>query len=374
MTITQLSYIIALDRYRHYINAAKHLEVSQPALTSQIQKLENELEVKLFDRNKKPLEPTEVGEKIIAQARLITQEIDKIYELAHQSRGQPLGDLCLGCAPSLAPFLIPYFVRPFQESNPEVGLEIRELSTREILQELNYNNLDAGLLETPQLQQKHFRTMPLFRERLFLYLSPQHPLYERSNVKLEDLDDTERSMLNDAESFWEDVMRLATPVQDNATKPFYFESNSLSSLKWIVDRHGGFTILPELALQELPPRADQMLKRFDGHQPKREISLVTHRAFLKQHLLEELRKVIQDNLPEQLIYIPPSAQNEPGSAEEPPAPYTSAPAAIANVPRTLPPSLETPAEPYSASADTDSSDGEDAAQHTEAPEETPPDA
>ena len=156
MTIQQLEYVVALDTHRHFVQAADHCFVTQPTLTMQVQKLEQEIGITLFDRSKKPLEPTKAGAPIIAKIRSILLEINQLKSFVYNEKESLEGTYRLGIIPTVSPYLLPLFLQDFTTKYPEVNLQIREIQTAQIIDALKQGTLDIGILATPLMDQ-HFR-------------------------------------------------------------------------------------------------------------------------------------------------------------------------------------------------------------------------
>ncbi len=178
MTLTQLAYAVAVDTYRHFGRAAEHCHVSQPTLSMQLQKLEEELGVQLFDRSRKPILPTPIGERILAQARVILRECERLYELLNEDLEAVRGELKLGVIPTLSPYLLPLVTRPLQERYPELTVQVEELTTEQILEALATDRLDAGLIATEE-GRPGLRRRALFREPLWRTWAPTIPCWPK---------------------------------------------------------------------------------------------------------------------------------------------------------------------------------------------------
>ncbi|SIT94556.1 hydrogen peroxide-inducible genes activator [Pontibacter indicus] len=297
MTLVQLEYLLAVDTHRHFATAAEHCFVTQPTLSMQLQKLEEELGVQVFDRSRVPVRPTEVGKEVIAQARIVVAEAKKIKEIVQSQRQELSGELRIGIIPTLAPYLIPLFVTSFMAKYPDVRLVVQELLTEEIVQKLNYELLDVGLLVTP-LDDKSIKELPLFYEAFVAYINPQHPLASSETIGPEQLDLDELWVLSEGHCFRSQVLNIcnrggsATP-----TGLFDYKSGSLETLKRIVETQRGLTLLPELSVLDMPEEKQSLVHTFREPQPQREVSLVVHRSYLKKRLIEALQQEIVAAIP-----------------------------------------------------------------------------
>jgi LysR family hydrogen peroxide-inducible transcriptional activator len=304
ITLIQLSYIVAVHQTRNFGLAAKRCFVSQPTLSMQIQKVEEEMEVILFDRSKKPVEPTAIGIKLIQQAQTILQEFSRLQEIVQSERGEIEGKFSLGVIPTLAPYLLPIFLEEFVRQYPKVHLVIEELQTRQIVEKLGDDLLDAGILVTP-LKNKQILESPLFHEPFVIYLSPRHPLYSHKNVSAEDLNLDDIWLLNEGHCFRDQVLEICKRAKATQKSPVHqnliFESGNLETLKGLVDQNFGYTLLPYLATLKIPEaEKKKKLKPFKSPIPNREVSLVYSRSFLKQGIIEALGAMIKKCIPREL--------------------------------------------------------------------------
>lgn len=307
ITLTQLEYIVEVAKKQSFGLAAQSCFVTQPTISMQISKLEGELDVILFDRTKKPVEPTPIGRKIIHQARMALQEVSRIEELVHTEKGEIEGELKLGVIPTLAPYLLPLFLETFVKKYPNVDLIIEELQTQSIIDKLKEDSLDAGILVTP-LKMKGIMEKHLFYEPFTVYLTSQHPLHKLANVSEKDLSLSDIWLLHEGHCFREQAMDLCKKrkMAGSEHKNLVFESGNLETLKRLVDKKFGYTLLPYLATMDMSPReAKKKLRFFKSPAPTREVSIVTSRSFLKQGIIDALYKDILASLPEELKQKPP---------------------------------------------------------------------
>ncbi|MGB3183879.1 MAG: LysR substrate-binding domain-containing protein [Cyclobacteriaceae bacterium] len=296
MTITQLEYIIAVDTHRHFARAAEASFVTQPTLSMQIQKLEQELGVTIFDRSRQPVVPTDIGRRVIVQARQIVSESRKIKEIIEDEKKEVAGELRLGIIPTLAPYLLPLFIVSFIEKYPKVRIQVEELLTEQILIRLKQDQLDIGLMVTPSGDAGVIE-QPIFYEEFYAYLSPRHPAFGQKAIQAETLDADDIWLLTEGHCFREQVLNICGHQGAGAHGNFKYQSGSLEALRKIVDRQNGLTLLPELATMEMNDEAKTKLRPFTEPKPVREVSLVMHRSFLKRKLVEVLRQEIIESLP-----------------------------------------------------------------------------
>lgn len=297
MTFVQLEYIVAVDSFRHFASAATHCFVTQPTLSMQIQKLEQELGVKIFDRSKQPVIPTETGLEIITQARKILSEKNLLGEIVETRKGILTGELKIGIIPTLAPYLLPLFVQGFIRKYPKVKLVINEMMTDFIVSRLREGRIDVGLLVTP-LQEHGIREHVLFYEELMAYVSPKNEAYKKNYVLAQDIDPNKLWLLEEGHCFRSQIVNLCE--LHKASKEghqFEYEAGSIETLRRMVELNDGITILPELATMDLAGSQQQRLRRFRQPAPMREVSIAVHRDFVKKRLIEILKNEIIDSIP-----------------------------------------------------------------------------
>lgn len=298
MTIQQLEYLIAVDKHRHFGNAADSCFVTQPTLSAQLGKLEKELGVLLFDRSKMPVIPTEIGVQIIAQAKKVVSESKGILELVAQLKGDISGTLKLGIIPTLAPYLLHRFIRKFLNKYPNVKLEVQEMVTEEVVKKLKNDELDLGIIVTP-LDEGGIVEKPMFYEKFYAYFSKGHELLKNSEITPEQIKSDDLWILQQGHCFRDQVISFCDQSL-SGHKNFHYESGSLEGLRNMVNRYQGVTLLPELATFDLSEEEKSRLRPFKGTIPTREVSIILNRNFLKQKLVELLYKEITEAIPQEM--------------------------------------------------------------------------
>lgn len=295
MTIQQLEYLIAVDKYRHFGHAAESCFITQPTLSAQLGKLEKELGVLLFDRSKMPVIPTEIGIQIIRQAKRVVSESKGIFELVAQLKGDISGVIKLAIIPTLAPYLLHLFIRRFLEKYPNVKLDVQEMVTEEIIKKLKNDELDLGIVVTP-LHEPGIIEKTMFYEKFYAYLSKDHELLKDEFFNPEKVKKEDFWILQQGHCFRDQVINLCDQAL-SGHKNFHYESGSLEGLKNMVNRYQGVTLLPELATYELSDEEKMRLRPFAGKSPTREVSIILNRSFLKQKLVELLFQEITEAIP-----------------------------------------------------------------------------
>ena len=236
MTLIQLEYVIAIDTWRHFATAAAKCFVTQPTLSMQVQKLEEELGVRLFDRSKVPVVPTAEGVEVIQQARVVLQEAERLGEIVRQRQGEMVGELRIGILPTLAPYLLPLFLNSFLSQYPGIRLKITELTTEAIVERLKKNLLDAGLLATP-LHDPGLFEQPLFYEAFVVYVSPAEPAYKKRYVLADDIDVRHLWLLEEGHCMRSQIMHLCelkTRVYGESN--FQYEAGSIETLTEVTQK------------------------------------------------------------------------------------------------------------------------------------------
>jgi LysR family hydrogen peroxide-inducible transcriptional activator len=300
MTITQLQYLIAVDNHRHFARAAEACFVTQPTLSMQIQKLEDELGVLLFDRSKHPVRPTTIGQRIIEQARTVVNETGRITQILQEGKNQLEGPFKIGVIPTVASSLVPRFAQSFHKKFPKIKLQIEELQTDKILEKLRMDELDAGLLATP-LESKGIIEMPLYYEPFMAFIPESHRLGKESFITNSELNVKDLLLLNEGHCFRNSVLNICNKLVENEDKPVELESGNFETLIKLSKQGFGMTLIPYLHAIDLPEEDQKLIKPIADPKPSREISLVYTRAELKIKVIEELKKIILKNIPEKML-------------------------------------------------------------------------
>jgi len=299
MTLTQLSYIVAVDKLKNFGLAAESCSVTQPTLSMQIQKLEDELGVQIFDRSHQPVKPTKIGSALIAQARIILTESQHFHEIIQDSNGEVKGQVSLGVIPTLAPYLLPLFIKKFSEKHPALEINVEELQTEQILERLKNNSLDVALLVTP-IEDPALDSTPLFYEPFLVYTSEHSSLYVKSKVSQADLNSNDIWLLSEGHCFRDQSLAVCKnrKKSSDVKRTIKFESGSLETLKRMVEQENGFTLLPYLAAQDVHNK--KQVKEFSSPIPTREVSLIHNLHFKRNAFKESIIETIQKSLPKDI--------------------------------------------------------------------------
>lgn len=298
MTLQQFEYIIALDEYRHYVTAAEHCFVSQPNLTMQVKKLEDEIGVRIFDRDKKPLQPTKIGREVILRARQILREAKQLKEFVTHEKESLEGEFTVGIIPTLAPYLLHRFLPQFIKDNPRVHLKIRELHTSQIISQIENGIIDIGILVTP-LNEGSIREIPVFYEPFLLYLPEHHRLLNEELMLAEDLDPSEVLVLDEGHCFRDQALAICKSAKHGSSIGFEYQSGSIEALKSLVQQGVGYTLVPELSVDQ--NKESLHVRRFSDPEPVREVSIVVHNSYIKESVIQELKQSIQNAIPYEMM-------------------------------------------------------------------------
>lgn len=290
MTIIQLEYLLAVANCGSFSQAAEHCFVTQPSLSMQVKALEEELGVVLLDRTKKPVVPTEAGEVVLEQVRETLRSFNYIREAVHELKGETAGKLRLGVIPTIAPYLMHRFMPTFIKEFPKVELEISEMKTADIVEALKKDRLDAALVAGGTCGEG-IQEYDLFNDRFFVYVSPENPLYERSNIRIEDIDIKDLVILSAGNCMRDQIIELCLAKRQMPSH-FSFESGSLETLMRIVDCTQALTIIPEMAIDFIPENRRDRVKQLAKGATSRKISVAVRRTYVKGSIIKALNETI----------------------------------------------------------------------------------
>ncbi|WP_026976757.1 LysR substrate-binding domain-containing protein [Flavobacterium tegetincola] len=291
MTITQLQYVLAVAEHRNFTLAAEKCFVTQPTLSMQIQKIEEELKIQIFDRTKKPIQLTDIGEKIVAQAKNIVIEADRIKDIVEHQKGFIGGEFRLGIIPTIMPTLLPMFLNNFIKKYPKVKLIIEELNTDEIINRLKNGHLDAAIASTP-LQEEKLKEIVLYYEPFVAYIPENHKIKDKVEIEISDLNIEDILLLQDGHCFRDGILNLCKNSGADFGNTFQLESGSFETLVKLANEGLGTTLLPFLHTLDLNEKDKKNLYHFVEPKPAREISLIFPKTELKIHIIDALKNTI----------------------------------------------------------------------------------
>ena len=301
MTITQLYYILAVAEYSNFTQAAKHCLVTQPTLSMQIQKLEDELKIRIFDRTKKPIELTNIGLKIVTQAKTILAEVERVNDIVDQEKGFIGGEFKLGISNSIMPTLLPLFFKSFISRYPKVKLNIEELKTNDIINKIKEGNLDGGIVSTP-LNLEDIKERVIFYEKLVGYISENHRLKDKTLIEISDLDINDILFKENDDSLRNMVVNMTQNEDTTQNNNFNLKSDSIEMLVKLTNEEMGMTVLPYLNTLDLKTHEIKNLRFFKNPHPAREVSLIYNISELKIQIINSIHKTISENIKDLIKY------------------------------------------------------------------------
>lgn len=302
MTITQIQYLVAVHREKSFSAAAKTCGVTQPTLSMQVQKLEEELGILIFDRSKKPMLTTEIGEIIVKEGQNLLAVSKKINDAVLDFKGELAGELRIAIIPTVAPYLTPFFL-PEIVKDPKLQIKIEERKTEDIIKSLENDEIDLGILAISN-QFPGITEIPLYNEKMLVYCSANHSLLEKRTLEPEDLEGKDVWMLNQGHCWRNQALKVCETLNLTVDKNLSYESGSLDTLIRMVELHSGYTLIPEMCTYYFNEDQMENVRYFNNRQPGRTIGIAVKRTFLKQKLIQHLKQSIYNSVPKQLIENP----------------------------------------------------------------------
>jgi LysR family hydrogen peroxide-inducible transcriptional activator len=297
MNLQQLEYILSVDKQRHFAKAAENSFVTQPTLSMMIQKLEEELGIKIFDRKKQPVQPTEEGKEIIERARQIMADVSRLREYSKERKQEVSGEVRIAIIPTLAPYLLPLFLKTLMEKYPLLKVKIRELVTEDIISHLKKGEIDIGLMATP-MNDPALKEYPVFYEEFFAYTAVEEPIARKKYILPKDIDLSKLWILEEGHCLRDQIFNLCElKKKDLQSDRLHYQAGSLETLKNLVDSNKGITILPYLATLNLTKKQQTKIRAFAQPKPVREISLVVSQNFPRKKIIEAIKDEIEECLP-----------------------------------------------------------------------------
>ena len=297
MTLQQLEYVLALDKTRHFVRAAESCGVTQPTLSAMVQKLEDEMDCKIFDRSQQPIEPTEIGKEIIKQAHVIVYLVNQLKESVQTEKKSLSGSLHLAIIPTIAPYLLPHFIASFKNLYPDIILKVSELHTDTIIEKLRVAEIDMAILSTP-LDNPKILEVPLYYEKFVAYISPKEPIYELKELSATDMPLDKLWVLEEGHCLRNQVFNFCTekPQQNSI-----YDAGSIDTLVKIVDVNGGYTVIPELHIELLTEKQKLNLREIVNPEATREISVVIRHDFVREGILNAVAECVKQIIPPHML-------------------------------------------------------------------------
>lgn len=297
MTLQQMEYIVALDKYRHFVLAAESCGVTQPTLSALIQKLEEELDVKIFNRDRKQVTPTDIGEKIIRQARTALNEAYRIREVVADETSTTNGNLRIGILPTIAPYLVPDLIHHFRKSFPNVNLYIDEKENESLVKDLELGNIDMAITTLPE-SSKGLLEIPVYVERFVAYFSEKcskaQQFISKGEIPAEQI-----WILKEGHCLPHSGLNLCKNGQFGN---HIYQAGSIETLIRIVDKNGGYTIIPELHLRFLNDKQKEKVLPLQVNPPaQRQVSLLVKEDFVRERMMQAVLDVLQQIIPEEMM-------------------------------------------------------------------------
>ena len=301
MTIQQLEYILAINKFRHFAKAAEYCRVTQPTLSMMVQKLEDELGVKLFDRSSQPVRPTSAGMKVLEQAQRVLYQASLIKDIVTEEKESVRGSFRLAVLPTIAPYLLPRFLQHLAEEHKGLDIRIQEMQTAPTLSALLKGEIDAAIIANQPIEselQGHF----LYYEEFFGYVSRNEPIFEKDKIRTTDINDERLWLLDEGHCFRDQLMRFCQREKARVNLAAY-RFGSLETFMHMVESGYGMTFIPELATLQLSQEQQEMVRPFAIPKPTREIYFVTRKDFIRHSLSKILIEHIQEAVPKDMLRL-----------------------------------------------------------------------
>ena len=301
MTLQQLEYILAVNQFRHFAKAAEYCRVTQPTLSAMIQKLEEELDTRIFDRSQQPVCPTPVGIHIIEQAQNILVQANRIKNIIEEEKHSLTGTFKLGILPTVAPYLLPRFFPQLMKKYPDLDIRVVEMKTNDIKKALQTGEIDAGIVASLAGMEELQQT-PLFYEQFFAYVSREDALFNNEVIRTSDLNGEQLWLLDEGHCFRDLLVRFCQMKSARASQLAY-HLGSMETFMRMVESGKGVTFIPELAVLQLGDAQKELVRSFAIPCPTRQVVLLTNKNFIRHTLLEVLVKEIKLSVPKEMLSL-----------------------------------------------------------------------
>jgi len=301
MTIQQLEYIVAVDKYRHFAKAAEASNVTQPTLSIMIQKLEEELDTKIFDRSAQPVQPTALGKRVIEQARVTLRHFGLVRETVESEQNVAKGSFQMGVIPTIAPYIVPELLYRQIDNANDIALVIKENPTSILINELLSGAIDGALMASP-LHHSQLVEYPLYYEKFYAYVSPHDKAYKKRTIDLDKVDINNLWLLENVHCFRGQIERLCQKKQaiSASNQAVKYEAGSIDTLIHIVDCNNGMTVIPEMSAMSLSEEKQENLRAFKNLTAVREVSLVVSKEYVRKTMLNTVMKMIRSVVPKSM--------------------------------------------------------------------------
>lgn len=301
MTLQQLEYIVAVYRTRHFVKAAEACGVTQPTLSAMIQKLEAELDVKLFERSSQQVMPTAIGKVVVEQAWKVLNRARKLKDIVAEEKKSLTGTFRLGILPTIAPYLLPRFFPRLMRENSSLEIRVVEMKTADIRRAIDRGEIDAAVMvDTGDLDDYALTT--LFYEQFLAYVSPSDQLSAKKSIKTSDLSNELLWLLDEGHCFRDQLVKYCQ-LKAAKTSQSAYSLGSIETFMRIVENGQGMTFIPELATMQLTPTQKELVRPFAIPIPTREVVMATSKAFVRQSLLDMIVGQIRKSVPEKMLKL-----------------------------------------------------------------------
>lgn len=304
MTLQQLEYILAVDKHRHFSKAAEQCFVTQPTLSAMIQKLEEELDVKIFDRSCQPIAPTPIGVHIIEQAKEILAQVGNVKQIIQEQKEEISGNFHIGILPTIAPYLLPRFFKDMVKKYSKLNITVSEMKTPEIKQALLTGEIDAGILAELNDMDKYNHTH-LFYEEFYAYIAREDELFKKKTIKSSDLKGELLWLLDEGHCFRDQMVRFCN-INAQRKENLTYRLGSMETFMRMVEQGEGITFVPELALDQMSDRQKELVRPFAIPSPARKIIILTDKKFIRHSLIDALTSEIQASIPTSMLKLKPT--------------------------------------------------------------------
>ncbi len=296
MTLQQLEYVLALEKTRHFVRAAEMCGVTQPTLSAMVQKLEDELDCRIFDRSSHPIIPTQAGEIVIKKAQNVIHSVNMLKESLSDIKGSLTGSFTLAMIPTVAPYLLPGFIANFKKNYPDIILRVTEMRTESIIRKLQTAEIDMAILATP-LNDAHLLEVPLYYEQFEAYISPNEEIFKKEEVTTAEMSDDKLWVLEEGHCLRNQVFNFCMNRKHAST----YEAGSIDTLVKIVDINGGYTVIPELHIELLDEKQKLNVRKIVNPQATREISLVIRNDYVREGLMNAVANSVKQIIPQHML-------------------------------------------------------------------------
>ncbi|MEG2573146.1 MAG: hydrogen peroxide-inducible genes activator [Bacteroides sp.] len=301
MTLQQLEYVLAVDMFRHFAKAAEHCKVTQPTLSMMIQKLEEELNVKLFDRSTQPIEPTIAGLKVIEQARRVIYQTSLIKDIVNEESNSLKGIFRLAVLPTIAPYLLPRFFPQLMEKYPELDVRVMEMKTQDCMSMLASGKVDAAIIANTT-DEKQLQSDVLFYEQFFGYVSRKESIFKNELIRSSDINGERLWLLDEGHCFRDQLMRFCQMEAVKLHQASY-RLGSMETFMRMVESGKGITFIPELALLQLSSEQKELVRSFAVPKPTRQICMVARKDYVRNSILNLLKEAIKKSVPKEMLTL-----------------------------------------------------------------------